>query len=335
MEITYFLGIDVSKKTLDAAITMDGKSFFESHFENNPQSINAWFNDLRKKFCLSPDKIFICMEHTGVYCQHLLHFFQKKKLSICLESAIQIKKSQGIVRGKSDVIDARRIALYALKNHSHLKCWTPQRECIQKLKALLVTRERLVKMRMQIGTPITESQDFVDPAITKSMKMHCQKTISALKSDIKNIDQALLKLVQNDELLAHQHELVTSVPGIGSITGLNVIVSTDEFKAIKEAKKFACYAGVAPFEHSSGTSIRGKTRVSNMANMRLKRLLHLAAMSALQYNEELAHYYNRKVGQGKNKMSVANAVRNKLIHRVFSCIKNNRAYQINYQIALA
>jgi len=79
------------------------------------------------------------------------------------------------------------------------------------------------------------------------------------------------------------------------------------------------------------TSVRGRTRVSKMANMNMKKLLHLGAMSAIQCSEELKTFYNRKVDQGKNKMSVLNAVRNKLISRIFACIKNNRMYQNNYQ----
>jgi len=118
------------------------------------------------------------------------------------------------------------------------------------------------------------------------------------------------------------------------ITALNVIVATNEFEKISEVKKLACYAGIAPFEHTSGTSIRGKTRVSKLANMTLKKLLTLAAMSAIKWNEEIKVYYKRKVAEGKNKMSVLNAVRNKLISRIFACVKNKRMYQKVYQHAL-
>ena len=118
------------------------------------------------------------------------------------------------------------------------------------------------------------------------------------------------------------------------ITAANVIVATGEFQGIQEVKKFACYAGIAPFEHCSGSSIRGKTRVSKMANMTIKKLLHLAAMSAIQFCSEIKAFYHRKVAEGKNKMSVINAVRNKLISRVFSCVKNKRMYQKDYKHAL-
>jgi len=128
--------------------------------------------------------------------------------------------------------------------------------------------------------------------------------------------------------------LVESVPGIGMVTALNVIVSTDEFQRITEAKKFACYAGVAPFEKKSGTSIKGKAQVSKLANMTVKKLLHMAAMSAIQCCEEMKVFYERKVAEGKNKMSVINAVRNKLISRIFACIKNKRTYQKDFKHAL-
>ncbi|HEY9709018.1 MAG TPA: IS110 family transposase, partial [Oculatellaceae cyanobacterium] len=107
-----------------------------------------------------------------------------------------------------------------------------------------------------------------------------------------------------------------------------------EFQKFTSAKKFACYAGVAPFEHTSGTSIRGKTRVSPLANMTIKKLFHMASMSAVQHSQEIRQYYERKVAQGKNRMSVLNAVRNKLISRVFCCVKHNKIYEKNYQRTL-
>ena len=167
------------------------------------------------------------------------------------------------------------------------------------------------------------------------MVSHCKKTLNAVQTDIERIEQAIEQVVKEDSQLSEQCTLATSVPGIGTITALNMIVATSEFKRIAEAKKFACYAGVAPFEHTSGSSIRGRTRVSKMANMTLKKLLHLAAMSAIQYCEEMKAFYQRKVAAGKNKMSVINAVRNKLISRVFACINNKRMYQKIYQNALA
>jgi transposase len=113
------------------------------------------------------------------------------------------------------------------------------------------------------------------------------------------------------------------------------IVTTNEFKNFTCPKKFACYAGVAPFEHTSGTSIKGRPRLSRKANMSMKALLHMAALVSMQYNEELRNFYERRVAEGKSKMSVLNMIRNKLIHRVFACVRDNRKYENSYINSLA
>jgi transposase len=91
----------------------------------------------------------------------------------------------------------------------------------------------------------------------------------------------------------------------------------------------ACYAGVVPFDYQSGTSIRYKPKVSVFADKELKKILHMAAMSAIQIDNDLRTYYLRKVEEGKNKMSVINAVRNKIIHLIFALINNKTVYQKN------
>jgi transposase len=327
METVYFLGVDVSKKSLDAALTIDGKSFHEVHVTNLNKSIESFFRDLKRQFPFS--NLIVCLEHTGIYCQPLLDFLVKNKIRVCIEPARQIKLSQGITRGKSDQLDAKRIAQYAYKNRESLIFWKPQRPCIQKLKALLVARERMINVKVQLEVPLNECSEFIEASIRKDMIKYCQKPIEAIQQGIKKIELAIDQLIEDDAKLTDQCSLVTSVPGVGKITALNVIVSTNEFTKISEAKKLACYAGVAPFEHRSGSSIRGKTRVSKMANMTLKRLFHLAAMSAIQCCDELKAFYQRKVAAGKNKMSVINAVRNKLISRIYACINNQRRYSKN------
>lgn len=335
MESVYFLGIDISKKNFQAALTTNGTDMHEVDVENNPVAIQAYFKDLKSKFAMSAQQLIVCMEHTGIYCLPLLDYLVKNDIKTCLEPAIQIKKSQGMTRGKSDQIDARRIAQYAYKNRQELRFWKPQRGSVQKLKALLVVRERLVKVRVQLQTPLAEAQHYIGESLRKSMVKTCRATIAALTKDIARTEKDIHILVKNDQQMTEQFQLATSVPGIGKMTALNMMVVTGEFQNISDPKKFACYAGVAPFEHTSGTSVRGKTRVSKMANMTLKTLLHMAAMSSIQCSHELRAYYLRKVSEGKNKMSVINAVRNKLITRVFSCVRNKRMYQKDYNYTLA
>ena len=239
-----------------------------------------------------------------------------------------------MTRGKADKVDAKRIASYAFKNYHELIFWKPQRESIQKLKALLVLRDRLVKAKTQLEVPLNECKEYVDIKIWKNIQSFSKRSISSLSNEIKAVEKAIKDLIKQDQPLSQQMAIVESVPGIGLITASNIIVATQEFTRINDPKKFACYSGVAPFEHTSGSSIRGKTRVSKLANMTMKTLLHLASIVAIQHDEELRAFYLRKVESGKNKMSVINAVRNKLITRVFSCIKNNRMYEKNYNYQL-
>jgi transposase len=335
METVYFLGIDISKETIQAALTLDGINMFEMEVKNTTKAIESYFGELKKKFKFSKEQLMVCLEHSGIYSNPLLDYLSRMEIKVCVESALQIKRSQGLKRGKSDQVDARRIAQYAYKNYRELRFWKPQRGVIQRIKALLVVRERLVKTKMQLATPLDECQDYIEESIRKRMVANCKGSLQGLAKDITKIEQEIDQLIQGDDKVKEQLNCASSVPGVGKITALNVIVATDEFEKISEVKKFACYAGVAPFKHTSGTSIRGRTRVSKMANMTLKKLLTLGAMSAIRWDEEIRVYYKRKVAAGKNKMSVINAVRNKLISRIFACVENKRLYQKVYQHALA
>ena len=129
--------------------------------------------------------------------------------------------------------------------------------------------------------------------------------------------------------------LITSVSGVGQIVAINTLVVTNEFKQIVNPKEMACNCGVVPFKYDSGKSVRSKAKVSHRANRPMKVLFHLAAMSAISSDGELKNYYLRKVEEGKNKMAVINAVRNKIIHRIFACVRNQRKYEKKYVHALA
>ena len=335
METVYFLGVDIAKKTFDGSLTTDAKAFDASQCENNAKSIDAFFRDLKKKFGLSYSQLIVCMEHTGIYCLPLLNFLVDNNIKVCLESAIQIKRSQGLVRGKNDKVDAQRIATYAYKNREHLAFWKPQRLIIQKLKALLVTRDRLVAGKTMLSVPIQECEEFIDQSIYKNISKSCHRSLKALTEEIKRIEKSIEEMVREDASLKEQVRLAKSVVGVGDIIALNMIVSTGEFKRISEPKRFACYAGVAPFEHSSGSSVRGKTRVSKMANVSIKKLLTMGARSAILHDPELKAYAERKMAEGKHYFNVVNAVRNKLITRIFMCVKQERIYEKDYQNALA
>ncbi len=165
------------------------------------------------------------------------------------------------------------------------------------------------------------------------MKKLSNATIRAVEKDIEKTDKAIEQVIESDPELKRLYAIVTSVNGIGKVTAVQMIITTGEFTTISDPAKFACYSGVAPFSYISGTTVKGKMHVSHKANKEMKTLLHMCAIVAIQYDSDLKSYYQRKVEEKKNKMLVLNAVRNKLIWRVFACVRNNRLYQKVYDMA--
>lgn len=209
------------------------------------------------------------------------------------------------------------------------------RQIVQKLAFLSAARQRLISVYNQLASPLAEHQGFIDPTLQKQLNKSCQASLAALEKDRKSVDKAIDALIKTDPRLSQLFELVTSVPGIGTATATEIVIATNEMKTINDAKKMACHAGVAPFNYQSGSSVRGRPGVSQHARKRLKSLFHLGAMAAIRAKGELQDYYQRKVKEGKNKMLVLNAIRNKLIHRVYAVVERGEKYDKNYVSPLA
>jgi len=333
MENTYYIGVDVSKNKLDIAIIQGGELLDHHVISNEKEAIREWFIQLKSLVGFKKEKCIFCMEHTGVYNLPLLSFLYKKKVKVCLEAASQIKNSMGNVRGKNDKSDAIRIGKYAYRNAQELRLWQPKREVLVKLDRLNTLRSRLLSMKNQLEVPIREGETFF-PKLKSLEKKLAQRTINSLKADIEKINTEIDLVITQDARLQNMITLITSVNGVGRQTAIEIVYTSNEFEDIQEPKKFACYAGVAPFKKESGI-FKGKPRVSQMANKKMKTLLHMCAIVAINHNDDIKAYYERKVKEGKNKMAVLNAVRNKLIHRIYACVKQNRKYENSYLPTLA
>lgn len=324
-----FVGIDVSKSKFDLALirNMDKDHVIQGVFDNTQKGIKSMSKFLDKEHQVGLSETIFCMEFTGVYCRPLTRFLVAHECHVWLEMPVNIIRSLGLQRGKNDRIDAHRIALYAYKNRDDIKLWKPQRDVILRLRDMLALRERLITAKKSLEMPIEELIVMGDKDGAAIVRKNCQKTLSSIKKEIEGIDKNLDDTIKDDPQLKELFKLASSVPGVGKYTALFMICFTNEFSMYTNPKQLACYCGVAPFEHSSGSSIRGRTRVSHMANKVLKRMLHMGAMSVISRDPELKTYYQRKIAQGKNKMLVINAVRNKIIHRLCAVIKRGYEYQ--------
>lgn len=335
MNIYHFIGIDISKATLDWAV-FEGKTIIlQTSTPNTIAGIKTALRQLKTLPSWNPKQSVFCMEHTGIYNAHLLAFLHKAALPIWLENSLQIKQAGGMQRGKNDTVDAQRIAEYAYRFQDQIRLWEPPRQIIQQLSFLSTVRQRLIQAYNLLAGPLTEQESFVSASLQKKLLATSKKSLAALKDEQKAIDTQIDELIKADNRLKELFNWIVSVPGIGPATATEILVATNEMKAITDPKKMACHAGVAPFEYRSGTSIRGKTRVSHQARKRLKSLFHLGAMSCIRSEGELRRYYQRKVAEGKNKMLVLNAIRNKLIHRVYAVVKRGEKYNENYMSPLA
>ncbi len=322
MKFKNIIGIDTGKNSFDFSFLENGEKKLHGQVENSTKKITAFLLSQKIDF----KETLFCMEHTGIYNYHLLDVLQNHGANIWLENPIQIKRSMGLTRGKNDKIDALRISKYAYLHQEKVKLWQPTRLVIENLKLLMGQRSRLNKAKKLIEIPITESKEFITKVQHKILKQNCKSTLAGIKKDLNLVTTQIKEIIETDDTLKELFSYVSSVPNVGLITATAIIVSTNEFKKIETARKFACHAGVAPFEYTSGSSVRGKTRISHMADKELKTVLHLATLSAVSRPGELRDYFVRKVKEGKNKMLVINAIRNKLIHRVFACVRDQRKY---------
>lgn len=329
MKFEWFTGIDVSKATLDVAICQgeNPEQFTWQQFDNNATGFKGlllWM----KKHGIAPGKCFFCLEHTGHYTLALCCFLQDQQLAYTLVSPLHLKKSLGITRGKNDKVDAKRIAQFACLHHRRLKPMQLPSDCLLKLKNLMAFRDRLTKTKVVLKQTIQDLKDTSTLVDNSFIIKESEKQLKLIEQQIAHTDEQMEVTLQEDQQVQKHFRLVSSVVGVGMITAIAFLIYTQNFTAFENGRQFACYSGVAPFDYRSGSSIHGKSRVSPLANRKMKALLNNCANTAVRHDAELKNYYQRKVKQGKAKMSVLNAVRAKLINRVFATVNRGTEYVI-------
>lgn len=312
-----FLGIDVSKVKVDVCIYSTKQ---QSVFENKGKGFKKMLVWLKRNQ-VKVDDLIICFEHTGMYSIPLQIFCEDQAINYVQVSGLQVKRSLGLQRGKNDKVDSFRLAEYTYLHRDNLRLTKLESKHVLRLKQLLSYRSRLVRQRAGYKSSIKEYKVYLSLNNTDVLIKSQQKMINVLSTQVQEIESEITDLINQDQKIKQQHQLATSVSGIGTISAAYIIAYTNCFKDFKAWRKFACYVGSAPFEHNSGSSIHGKTRISQYANKSIKAILTNAAKAAISHNPEIRHYYKRKIKEGKHKKVVVNNVRNKLISRVFATVK--------------
>ncbi len=323
MKIKQTIGVDISKLTFDVRIYSNQ---CYGVFDNTQKGFKELIKWTDKNKPISTQCTLFVLEYTGIYSEEISLFFTKKDIPFSLISGLEIKKSLGISRGKNNKVDATKIALYGHRLRDEIKLSKLPSIAISKIKRLLTLRERLVKQRSGHKSTIKEQKRIYLRKENKLLFEIQEKAIKFLTKQIKNIELEMKQLIRTNQELNQQYKLVVSVKGIGDQTALFMIVTTNSFTKFKTWRKYTSYCGIAPFPNTSGTSIRGRTKVSNLANKKLKSLFDLCAKSAIQNNPEMKIYYHKRIEQGKNKMSTINIIRCKLMARAFAAINRQTPY---------
>lgn len=333
----FFIGIDVSKPHFDVAlmavVNHVKQEVSTARFDNTAPGIRLFEKWLKsQKTTFNADSLVV-MENTGIYHRLIWAFCSKRNLPIHIGNAAHIKWSFGIARGKNDKIDSIRLCSYAFKEADELKCTAALDPELMLLKDLISARTKLLKQRTGIGVSVKELGNVNGKEHQALIEKALKSAIEGIARSISNVEDQIKKIITGNRDFKRNYKLLMSIPGVGHVTAVYLIGCTGNFAARPSGKELACYAGVAPFEQSSGISIKGRPKVHRMANKELKKLLHMCALSLIQHNQELKEYYKRKKDEGKHSMSIINAVRNKIALRIAAVIKNQTSYKNNYNIA--
>lgn len=290
----FFIGIDVSKPYLDvslmAVIDHQKQAVQTARFDNTAEGLKALEKCLKAHGVTFNENMLLVIENTGVYHRLLWSFCSRKNLPIHKGNAAHIKWSFGIARGKNDKIDSMRLCSYAQKHGEELKATPALDPVLLLLKDLMRARTKLLSQMNSIKTYIKELKNANDKAVQQLMEQAHKTAMEGMAKSIKSIEAEISRIITENASLQTNYNLLLSVPGIGHLTAVYLICCTNNFYGKISGKQLACYAGVVPFEHSSGISVKGKTRVHKMSNKDLKKMLHLSSLTVIRYYPEFKTY---------------------------------------------
>ena len=329
----HWIGIDVSKAHLDMALMNSSGTLLDiAQIANECKAIRRMLKQWYGQFGVCKESTLVCLEPTGHYGYLVVEEMIKAEIPTWLAHPLDIKHSIGCVRGKNDQVDAQRIADYARRHHDKARLVGPNTLRMNKLKQLLACRRQLVNDKVRHQVKIKDLNRHVDKALRTTFDRFSKERIAQVTKQLDQLERLIRAHIKSDAQLNEQYELLLSVEGVGPVLAAYLLASTNGFTRFKTARQLACQAGVAPYEHSSGSSIHGRTRISPQADRVLKTLLHMAALGVIARPGELQDYYHRKRAEGKPPMTVINAVRCKIIHRLFAVVNRGTPY-VKLQLA--
>jgi transposase len=321
--MTANLGIDIAKKKFDVALFRNGKYKHKS-FENGPSGFDSLVSWLKQHDVVT---LHACLEATGSYGDALAKFlFQADHVvSVVNPSRIKAFGQMELLRTKTDKTDAKLIARFCEKMNP--PAWHPDPPEIEHLRALGRRRDALVCMRTQE----LNRSGVTDSSVNESI----QTVTSFLEDEIKKISALIKEHINKNQGLKKKRDLLKSIPGVGDVTLEAILSEANGFEGFDTVEKVVAYMGLSPKAKDSGTSVKGKPSICKMGSARLRKILYMPALSAIQHNPPVNALYKRLKAKSKNGMIIACACMKKLVHIIYGVIKNGVPFNCDYNIKTA
>ncbi len=330
MEFEYFIGVDIASETF-VATTLEKslKPLLKAQaFDNNPDGFDdfvAWLSTAE----IEPTQAVICMEATGVYAEALCYWLHAKGWWLAVQSPLEIKRAFAPVGHKTDAVDSRQIAEYAIRFTDKLRRWRPKKDLLEQIRVLLATREQFIGQR-------TAGKNQLRALCRKAVRtplaegLH-QQNIQNLTKHIQEIESEISKLLKQDDDLYGQHLLLMTIPGVGLLLSAHTLIMTASLRSAHNPRVVSAWLGISPHEKRSGTSVFGRATSRRYGPATMRKLLHLAARSVRTHNPVFEKYFERKVAEGKPKKLVLNNISNKLVKIICAVLRENQPYISGYR----
>ena len=321
-KVTETIGIDVSKLTLDVMVRTTN---IHKQFSNDTKGFKQIITWLMKQK-INLDQSLFCFEHTGWYCLMLSYFLYENKHAYCCINAIEIKRSMGLKRGKSDKADAWEIANYAWLRRDELIPSVPPAKKLIELQRMMSLREQLIKQQTASKNLLKGMIDIVLDQVNDVSVGILKENIAYLEKQITSTEKAMNELIKQDNTMITNYKLSKTVKGVGMVLAVQMLLHTHNYTRFESSRQFAAYCGLVPYPYQSGTSIHGRNKIHPISDRKMKSLLSMSAISAIQHDKELKIYYQKRVEEGKPKMVVLNIIRNKIVSRIFATVNRGTPY---------
>lgn len=311
------LGLDIAKLKFNACLLNTLGKLKHKVFPNTTvgfQQLDAW---LTKH---AAPCVHACMEATGAYGEALaLHLHQAgHQVSVINPAAVKAFAASRLSRTKTDRVDAELIARFCVAQRP--SAWTPPAPEVRELQALVRRLEALVEMR------VAEANRLEAIIAVESVRSSVEEHIAYLDRQAEQTKAAIRQHINSHPGLRRQRELLDSIPGIAETTAAMLLAEITDITQYRSARQVAAYAGLVPRQRYSGSSVRGRTRLSKIGNARLRRALYFPAITALRCSAFFQAWAEGLRERGKCKMSVIGAAMRKLIHLAYGVLKTGQPF---------